>query len=967
VLPKTFQLNPEQKKAVTHPAGPLLIIAGAGTGKTAVVTERIKWLIEKKNVKPSEILALTFTEKAAAEMEERVDVALPMGYVQTWISTFHSFCEQILRLEAVHLGLDPAFRILSEAESYLFVKKNLFQFPLDYYRPLGNPTKFISGMLTHFSRLRDENISSEEYLEFVKHTGEVGKKQEKTGSPKHTLELALAYQKYQELKVKEGMMDFADLLFYTFKLFNDRPNILAKYQKQFKHVLLDEFQDTNYIQNEIALLLAGDDQNITAVCDDDQSIYRWRGAAVYNVLDFKEHYPKTTVVSLIKNYRSPQVILDRAYEFIQHNNPDRLEVKEKIDKKLHSTVNPAGSDIKLIWEEKVEDTAEIIISEIKRLVENDERHYQDFAILVRANNHAYPFLQALERASLPYQFLGPGQLYHQPEIKDLIAYFKLLYDPQDDIAVYRLLTKDYFGFNRRDMSFLISHARRKNLSLFETLEKLEGIKVLNKITYRKAKKLVKILHRHFKLIPKESPGQLLYYFLENTNLLKFYSDPKSPQHQREIRNISRFFNKIKSFEAQNPESNLYDFVEYLDFVINQGESPLASEVDWVDNNAVNILTFHSAKGLEFPVVFMVNLVNDRFPTRRRADMLPLPDEIIKEPLPSADPHLQEERRLFYVGMTRAKERLYFTGAKFYHDNKRPKRLSIFVTETLGENLENFLLRQDEAHQTSLFGWTPVSATPPVPPSEEHISKTDYLSYSRLNTFNNCPRQYQYQYDLCLPQPPASALSFGDSMHQSLAEFYRRRVSNQKVDLETLQELLETLWISGGYGSKEHEQKQKKAGLEMLKSYFQKAYFPDQEILKIEFPFKIRLDEVSIGGRIDRVDRLPDGGLEIIDYKTGKSKTQKDADKDLQMSIYALAAKQKHILDVPLEKLKLSFYFLEEGEKVSTTRTEDDLINIKGEIKEVLDEINTGQFIPTPGFMCGYCSYQLLCPAYKGKV
>ncbi|MDP2585816.1 MAG: UvrD-helicase domain-containing protein, partial [Candidatus Levybacteria bacterium] len=292
-------LNPQQITAVRHLLGPLLIIAGAGTGKTTVITERIKYLILEKKILPAQILALTFTDKAAREMEERVDVAMPYGYTQMWISTFHAFCDRILRNDAHAIGLDPGYKLISTAESILLLRQNIFNIGLNIFKPLGNPTKFLDALLTHFSRLKDEDVSPKEYLEWVK-------KQKSEDETKQYLELANAYQKYEELKIKEGVMDFSDLISNALLLLRTRKNILKKYQEQFKFILVDEFQDTNYAQNELAILLAGhstvssdrigsdskrDDKNITVVADDDQSIYRFRGAAVSNVLQFKKSFP----------------------------------------------------------------------------------------------------------------------------------------------------------------------------------------------------------------------------------------------------------------------------------------------------------------------------------------------------------------------------------------------------------------------------------------------------------------------------------------------------------------------------------------------------------------------------------------------------------------------------------------------------------------------------------------------------
>ncbi|MEK7118989.1 MAG: ATP-dependent helicase, partial [Patescibacteria group bacterium] len=429
---------------------------------------------------PSEILALTFTEKASREMETRVDMSLPYGTTQMWISTFHAFCDRILRNEAINIGLDPGFRLMTEAETIMLLRKNIFKFDLKYYRPLGNPMKFITGMLQHFSRLKDEDVAPNQYYDWVNSqvkssviasTAKQSQNNERSPRRKNGLamtegdkeeiekyqELASAYRTYEELKVKEGVADYSDLISNTLKLFRTRKNILARYQEQFKYILIDEFQDTNFAQNEMAILLSGTRKNITVVGDDDQSIYRFRGSSISNIIQFRKRFPKTKIIVLTKNYRSTKEILDRSYDLIQHNNPDRLEVAEKIDKKLESMRRIKGEKIEVIYADRVENEAEEVAKEITRLASsqlvisafepgsirkkdwipgqarNDKMGYEwkDFAILVRANNHAEPFVRALARAGISYQFLGPGQLFRQPEVKDLIAYLKVLYNFED--------------------------------------------------------------------------------------------------------------------------------------------------------------------------------------------------------------------------------------------------------------------------------------------------------------------------------------------------------------------------------------------------------------------------------------------------------------------------------------------------------------------------------------------------------
>lgn len=908
-----MKLNEEQIKAVEHKNGPLLIIAGAGTGKTTVITERIKWLIATNKAKPEEILALTFTEKAAREMEERVDQALPYGTFGMWIMTFHSFCDRVLKSEALQIGLNPHFKLLTEAETYLLVKKNFWKFDLAHFRPSGNPYKFIEGMIQHFSRLKDEDLSPAEY-----------KNEEYP-------ELVGAYETYEKLKIDEGVMDFADLISHTLKLFRTRKNVLARYQKLFKYILVDEFQDTNFAQNELVKLLAKDDGNITVVADDDQSIYRFRGAAIANVLQFRKDFPKAKLITLTQNYRSTQEILDRAYDLIQHNNPDRLEAKEKIDKKLKSLIS-GGKKIELIKTERVEEEAEEVVKKIKG------PNFSDYAILVRANNHADPFVRALERARIPYQFLGPGQLFRQPEVKDLIAYLRFLADFTDTISLYRVLSMDIFKFSQRDLIEVLNKAKKINISLFEQLE-----------TEEKYADFVKMVHRHQELIPKETAGQILFYFLEESGLLKSIINFE----EKSAQNISKFFDKLKNYESTNSDASVFNVVEFLNLAMDLGESPLAAETDWSSNNAVNILTLHSAKGLEFPVVFLVNLVEGRFPSRERSEQIPIPEKLIKEILPVGDFHLEEERRLFYVGMTRAKEKLYFSAASYYGEGKRERKLSPFVMEALGKQMTEGRgqIADKTEGQIPLFEW----ARPQEVETREHKvenTKVDYLSYSAIQSFRDCPLHYKLRYILRIPTPTTAPLSLGSSIHAALKDFYQNKID--------LLEALKNNWIVEGYGSKKHEEEFLEKAKRFLKEYLNADIHKSAKPIYLEQTFTFKVNEtLKIGGKIDRVDELKNGGVEIIDYKTGANvPSQKDIDSDLQMTIYALAATQ--VLQRPIEKVKLSFYFFDTQEKITTIRTKEQLEVAKKELLAIRDEIQKSDFLCSNSQLCKNCEFKMLC-------
>ncbi|MDP3941239.1 MAG: ATP-dependent DNA helicase [bacterium] len=994
-------LNEEQKAAVTHGDGPLLIIAGAGTGKTTVITERIKHLVLQKNIPPSALLALTFTEKAASEMETRIDQILPYGYTQMWIQTFHGFCDRVLRNEAIHMGLTPSYTLMTEAEALLFLKKNIFAFQLDYFRPLGNPMKFLQGMLQHFSRIKDDDIGPEQYLKFAKQIAN-GKSQMANGKlnakrltlnaedsdAKKTVELANAFKKYEELKAKKDVMDFSDLISNTLKLFRTRPNILKEYQNKFHYILVDEFQDTNFAQNEMAILLAGDKKNITVVGDDDQSIYRWRGAAIANMMQFKSHFPKAKIITLTKNYRSTQTILDSAYQMIQNNNPDRLEIKEKINKKLTTTREVKGEEVELLFGGNAEEEAELVVKKIKDEMsakggsafggKNNKRAYSDFAILVRANDHSLPFQRALSHAHIPFQFLGPSHLYEQDEIKDLIAYLRVLANFDDTASLYRLLTLPIFDFDAVTIGTILNTAKRRNTSLFETLNVADSLSLTNEIK-EKIKNLIAMIKRHMGKIPKETAGQILYYFFEDSGLLGYYLDPRTPKTEREALNVAKFFERLQHYASEHDDASIYAVVDWIELSMELGESPMTAEVDWTGTNAVNILTIHSSKGLEFPVVFVTNLVTLRFPTRDKKEQIPIPQELIKEELPEGDENLQEERRLFYVAMTRSRDKLFLTAAKFYSGGKRERKISPFVYEVLGETYVNTLLKKQQQESASLQLSLLEVLKPVVSEAEEkqeiHITKNGQsafiepittISYSQLQTFDVCPLHYKLRYIMKLPTAPSAALSFGTSMHALLRTIYALDFHNNPLSPEKINALIDQSFITDGYESREHINDAKKGAKDLLAAFMKENQKEPHLPAETELSFQFLIDNIKIIGRFDRVDKIDDKTIEIIDYKTGRNAPdEKKLKNDLQLTMYALAATEikNPLFNKTPENVILTLYYIEQNKRLTTTRTKEQLETAKKLILEKVKEIQTSDFHCTGGRLCQDCEYKMLCSTY----
>ena len=508
-------LNPEQRKAVEHADGPLLVVAGAGTGKTQVITRRIAWLIATRRARPSEILALTFTDQAADEMQTRVDQLVPYGYTDTAISTFHAFGDRLVREFAFELGLPSDVRVFSRPETVVFLREHLFELELGEYLPLGDPTKFLDALATLFSRAKDEDVSPEAFAAHAAHLaaqarhggGEAPDADDDAVAAlaeeaRKRAELARAYGAYQRLLAANGAIDFGDQVSLALRLLRESPSVREQVQQRFRYVLVDEFQDTNRAQAELVALVAQRHRNVTVVGDDDQSIYKFRGAAISNILEFRERYRNARVVVLRRNYRSRGPILDAAYRLVRHNDPDRLEVKAGIVKRL---VAERGTDGAPAVRHEAFATgaeeADWIASDIARRIREGAAP-RDMAILVRANAAADPVLRSLNLEGVPWRFSGTSGLYARPEIRLLLSFLRAVADPTQSVDVYALAASDLYGMGDEDLVAIVNMARRRNRSVWDILEELgrqPGILRLRPETRAAAAQLVADLRGYIEL------------------------------------------------------------------------------------------------------------------------------------------------------------------------------------------------------------------------------------------------------------------------------------------------------------------------------------------------------------------------------------------------------------------------------------------------------------------------------------
>lgn len=976
------KFNASQQEAIEHRQGPLLVVAGAGTGKTTVLVNRLADILEQEKLSSDRVLLLTFTEKAAQEMEERADRLLPYGYLDLWINTFHSFCERILREHALDIGLPADFRVLSTTEQWMMVKKNLSLFALDYYRPLGNPTKFISELLKHFSRLKDENISATEYLAYAEqftsaHNHSTDRREEDEESTDGIMEssrlkeLAGAYQVYNQLLLENSWLDFGDLIIYALKLLQDRPNILKYYREKFIYLMVDEFQDTNWAQYELVKLLAAPNYNLMVVGDDDQAIYRFRGASLANIMQFKDDFPQAKEVILTANYRSRQDILDVAHDFIKHNNPNRLEDKLNINKVLIAAGKDAdlGQPPTFLLLARQEDELSFVAGKILEIYQRnqateDGAAWSDFAVLTRSNDTADLFVKELSRQGIPNQFVSLRGLYYKPIILDCLAYLRLLDNYHESSALFRVLNLEPFKVAHTDIINLSRFARRKAWSLFETLQQAELVPDLSPEALPAIRSLLQLVAKHSLLVASNLPSRLFFKFVEESGLIKGLDLDRD---QETFSYLNQFYQKMKRLESGAPETRLSDFMAAMELELEAGDSG-ALRLDFVDADTVKVMTVHAAKGLEFPYVFVVNLADKKFPTINRSEKIPLPLGLVKEVLvDSKDAHLEEERRLFYVALTRAKRELYITSAQDY-GGAREKKPSRFVAEaglatnTVAATAESNELLRDLAAEGLEFLATELKP--------EQLPKR--FSFSQLAAFDNCPLQYKFAFILKIPAPADKpSLIFGRVMHQVFYDFLKplsngpqaslfgaTAVTDKAFSLVNLQKILKRHWVNDGYESanqrEEYWQKAQQALGDFLQTFFAAdGKQPQPLFLEKSFAFKIAGE--TIKGTIDRVDQV-DGGVEVIDYKTGRTKDKLVWQDKRQLILYQLFLEE--VLQIKV--LSLKYYYVESGSVVSFSPKEAEKDKLKLEVTAQIKVIKSRNFSPKPSEMCKFCDFKNIC-------
>lgn len=609
----TYGLNPQQAEAVINTEGPMLIMAGAGSGKTKVLTCRVANLLQK-GVRPYRILAITFTNKAAAEMRERVNNMSGPAAKDVWLFTFHAFCARFLRMEIDKLpGYGGNFAIYDTADSQNLIKQILKEMNLDDKR--FQP----SGIL---SRISNAKNALQDAAAFARQAGDF-----------YEQKVADIYSRYEQKLQLNNALDFDDLLMLSIKLLQENKGVREKYQERFDYLLVDEYQDTNHAQYLLTKFLAAKHRNICVVGDADQSIYGWRGADIQNILDFEKDYPDAKVIKLEQNYRSTQIILDAANAVIENNTGRK-------PKNLW-TENKSGADIIYFQAVDERDEARFVIEQLQNLQRTENKKLGDMAILYRTNTQSRIFEEMLIKSGISYNMVGGLKFYERKEIKDIIAYLRVIFNPADSLSLLRIINVPKRGIGDASLAKIQAYAAGNNVSLFEAVSNAAAIDGLSSRFVSKLDDLAGIIFELMNLASEAPVEDLIDRVLRDTGYLEELENERTPQAQSRIDNLHELISVAQEFAASEEENNLENFLAHVALVSDIDDTELGED-------AITLMTLHSSKGLEFPVVFLVGMEEGLFPHART-----LMDET----------EIEEERRLCYVGITRAKEKLFLSSTK----------------------------------------------------------------------------------------------------------------------------------------------------------------------------------------------------------------------------------------------------------------------------------------------------------------
>ena len=960
----SIQPDPEQRQAIDHVTGPMVVVAGAGTGKTTVLIERIARLISEGRARGEEILALTYTDNAAREMSERARQRLTGRTQGVKVSTFHAYAYELL----VRSG--RSFGVLDDKQLWIFLRRHLPELRLNHFIRAANLTKFLDDLLDFIRRCHDELVGPDEYQAYVRRielgevplprVGRVKGQCDMTAS--ETLdrcrEIAFVFRTVERLLEERNLGTFGHMIIGAHHLLAEDASLLARQQARARFILIDEFQDANFAQIKLLEKLAGgsasDSQNVFAVGDPDQGIYRFRGASSDAFELFLRQFPGSQLVVLGRNRRSRAPILKCAYAVIAENPDCSLGPGTRYRRSpLRSARDEAAEcatparPVELVLAASTLAEATDLVSSLVEYKRRFRSEWRQMAVLYRIHSHRDELAAELARRHIPFSIEGLDVI-DTPEVRDLVATLGAVVSPTDSAAVLRVSAMKKFQLDPEELRRQIRLLPRQEAARFEVvLSDVEGgPQVVS--TLREARAAVTGMKAHPALV----------------SLSRIFSIAPGAAVQA-LLDFAKRWEQSPITETGSPG----EFLEYLEaFREARGTIPLPTAED---ENAVKLMTVHAAKGLEFDHVFVLRASRGSFPTAYREPLIAFPLELRRSPSPAAgdDKKLfaEEERRLFYVAMTRARDTLSLFGpvGKGKSEPTPPGYLRELVKR--GELTTWLKSRQSRDFQTEIFTdwdrggsgsrlgeWIGLAPAPDL---------AETLSASAIERYQTCPLQFKLEREWRIPAQVSAALHYGAVLHRVLVNYYNSVRSGRALVAAELIGLFQADWAGAGISDLYQHQLYEQQGIAQLKEFLATERDTRREVLHTEEPFNVRLDGTNLVGRIDRIDRALEGRVVITDYKTGKPRSQEDADKSLQLSIYALAAREKwgYVAE------RLVFHNLEGNTLISTWRGEEELDQARSLIAEVREKIAGGNFEPKPGFHCASCAYRSLCPKTEKRI
>jgi len=965
----SFLPDSQQTQAIEHVHGPMLVVAGAGTGKTTVLIRRIARLIREGDARPDEIIALTYTENAASQMRERLVAELGRREIQgLQVCTFHAYCNELL------IAADRRFGVLDDKQLWIFLRRNLRELKLNYFVRAANVSRFLDDLLDFIRRCHDELVTPDDYRSYVRRieNGELPlprvtkSKDIEELSEEEALgrcrEIALVFETVERMLNERNLGTFNHMIVRANALLGSNPHVLSQARKRAKFILVDEFQDANYAQIEVLGKIAGREAsqahpaapNLLVVGDPDQGIYRFRGASSEAFDLFLERFPEAKLVPLTRNRRSTAPILGCAHAVIDKNPEissqsgtayrreplvsarDEQEPQLALKRSLVEAVLVTGTFM---------ESTDLVATLIERR-KHSRCQWKDIAVLYRIHTHREEVANELARNGVPFSIEAMDVL-DTPEVRDLLACLASVFIPGDSVSLFRLAALRRFDCDPEALrSAMKSLPRDSNAGLLQVLPDVPGgAEVLAAID--QAREAVAGLKANAAL----------------TSLTRQFQLPRNSS----INAFLEFTARWEEFPLTESGSPV-EFLEYLDYFREaRGTVPLALAEE---ENSVKLMTVHGAKGLEYEHVFLLRAIKPSFPAAYRESLIDFPSELRNSKSFSTfdDRTLcdHEERRLFYVAMTRARDTLTIYAP--FGRGERDKTPPGFLRELLKARELKSLLRERNCRefQTGIFGQEELAPSSrlsewvSMPPSSD-LSST--LSASAIDNYKLCPLRFKLDREWRIPGEVSAALQYGASMHRVLRTYYDSvRLGRPKSEMELLQIFREDLkaeMIADPYQHDLYEQQ----GTAQLKEFVLSALESHPQVLHTEEYFKILIGETTLVGRIDRMDRTVDGRVVIVDYKTGKPKSQEDADESLQLSLYALAARERwgYIPE------RLAFHNLDGNTVITTVRSAMELEQARNEVAKIAVKIAEGKFEPKVGYHCNSCAYRGICPKTEKRV